>query len=270
MDRRPIGVFDSGLGGLTTVKKLMEVMPGEDIIYFGDTGRVPYGGRSRETIIKYAEQDIAFLRKFDIKAVVAACGTVSTNALDDIAGEYDIPIWGVVDAAVKAAVKATRNGRIGIIGTHASIRSGVYSRKIKAINPDVEITEKSCPLFVHLVEAGRTGRDDQVLHLVAEEYLEPVKTAGADTLILGCTHYPLISETISDIMGTNVTLIDTGAETAREIAEFLQKTGLASDAEKGSYKYFVTDSAEDFSASASIFLKSDISGSVEKIMIDTE
>jgi glutamate racemase len=270
MDKRPIGVFDSGLGGLTAVKKLMEVMPGEDIIYFGDTGRVPYGGRSKETITKYARQDIEFLLSFDIKAILVACGTVSTNALDDIADDYPVPVWGVVDSAARAAVSATKNGKIGIIGTNASIRSGAYDRKIKALMPEAEITERACPLFVPLVEAGKIYRDDMVLKLVAEEYLEKLRQAKVDTLILGCTHYPLISSTISDIMGEKVTLIDTGGETARDMARYLKDAELTSDSQQGTYRYFVSDSAEDFAATASVFLKSDILGSVEKVTIGTD
>ena len=167
MDPRPIGVFDSGLGGLTCVKRLMDVMPGEDIIYLGDTGRVPYGGKSRETIIKYARQDIAFLRSFDIKAVVAACGTVSTNGLEEIAGDYPIPVLGVADAAARAAVRRTRNGRIGLIGTKATIRASVYERKILGLLPEAKIFKKACPLFVPIVEDGRIGDGEPVLETVA-------------------------------------------------------------------------------------------------------
>ena len=268
MDNRPVGVFDSGLGGLTAVKELMEVLPGEDIIYFGDTGRVPYGGRSRETIIKYARQDIAFLRRFDIKAVLAACGTVSTNGLEDFAGEYDIPVWGVVDSAARAAVRATRSGRIGIIGTNASVRSGSYVRKITSLMPDAVITQKACPLFVPLVEAGKTGKGDAVLRLVAEEYLEPMKDAGVDTLILGCTHYPLIADTIADIMGASVALVDTGAECARDIAAFLAENDMLSGNTHGHCRYFVSDSAEDFERTAAAFLQCGIEGSASEISVD--
>lgn len=268
MDNRPIGVFDSGLGGLTAVKKLMEVLPGEDIIYFGDTGRVPYGGRSRDTIIKYARQDIAFLRRFDIKAVLAACGTVSTNGLEEISGDFDIPVWGVVGSAAHAAVRATKTGKIGIIGTNASVRSGTYVRRISAILPAAEITQEACPLFVPLVEAGKTAKNNAVLRLVAEEYLEPMIKAGVDTLILGCTHYPLIADTIADIMGEGVTLIDTGAACARDIAGFLRENDMLSDREDGHYRYFVSDSAEDFEKTAAAFLMSDVKGSVSQISVD--
>lgn len=268
MDNRPIGVFDSGLGGLTTVKVLRSLLPGEDIIYFGDTGRVPYGGRSRETIMKYARQDIAFLLGFDIKAVVAACGTVSTNGLSEIASDYDMPVYGVAESAAKRAAALTKSGRVGIIGTVASIRSGAYDRLLRAIRPEIEVTAQACPLFVPLVENGRTDKNDKVLRILAEEYLTPVKETGVDALILGCTHYPLIREVIGDIMGPNVELIDPGAETARLLAETLREKGLLSDRTAGHYRYFVSDSVEGFTQTAAAFLQADLGGEVQRISVD--
>ena len=268
MDERAIGVFDSGLGGLTAVKKLMDVLPHESIIYFGDTGRVPYGGRSRETILKYARQDIAFLRSFNIKAVVAACGTVSTNGLEEISGEYDIPVRGVARAAAGAAVKATRNGKIGVIGTNASIRSGAYERIIKGMAPESCVIMKACPLFVPVIEDGRTGRDDPLLGLLADEYLLPLLESGIDTLIMGCTHYPIISEVISDRLGDGVRLVDPGAETAEELASFLKENDLLSSGSAGVYKYFVSDSTDDFAAKAGIFLGRNVDGDVKQVAVD--
>lgn len=268
MDSRPIGVFDSGLGGLTCVKRLMDVMPGEDIIYLGDTGRVPYGGRSRETIIKYARQDIAFLRSFDIKAVVAACGTVSTNGLEEIAGDYPIPVFGVADAAAMAAASATRNGRIGLIGTRASIRSTAYDEKILKNLPTAKIYKKACPLFVPLVEEGRVAEDDEVLRMVAEGYLYELRDAGIDTLILGCTHYPLIAKTVARIMGPGVRLIDTGAETAERLRRVLAGSDALADRKRGRYSYFVTDSAEDFGRAASLFLEAHVEGDVRHVTLE--
>lgn len=271
MDSRPIGVFDSGLGGLTTVKKLMQVLPNENIIYLGDTGRVPYGGRSRETIIKYARQDITFLRKFDIKAIVVACGTVSTNALSEIEGDYGVPVLGVVNAAAFAAVQGSTSGRIGIIGTQASIRSGAYDRKIRELLPQAEIFTNPCPLFVPLVESGRISSDDIVLRTVAEEYLAPMKEAAVDTLILGCTHYPLITGAIGNIMGPDVKLINPGAETARELAGVLrERDGLCDCKAEGCCRYFVTDRADDFASVASLFLDADVLGSVEQITLEEQ
>ncbi len=267
MDLRPIGVFDSGLGGLTCVKKLIEVLPNEDIIYFGDTGRVPYGGRSRETIKKYARQDIAFLQSFDVKAVVAACGTVSTNGLGEISGEYRIPIRGVVRAAAEAAARATRNGRVGLIGTKASIRSTVYDDMLLAARPGVSIFKRACPLFVPLVEDGR-GPGDRVLELVAEEYLRDMLNSGVDTLIMGCTHYPIIRDVIAGVMGPDVTLIDPGAETALALRGELEAGGALREGDTGTRRYFVSDSTEDFGAAASIFLGSHVEGDVEQISLD--
>ena len=268
MDSRPIGVFDSGLGGITAVKKLMEVLPGEDIIYLGDTGRVPYGSRSRETIIKYARQDMNFLQGFSIKAIVIACGTVSTTALDEIAGFYDVPIFGVVESSVQSALNATQNGKIGVIGTQATIGSGMYKRKLTERAPEVQVFEKACPLFVPLVENGRVFKGDIVLETVAEEYLSELKEQGIDTLIMGCTHYPLIKDVISAFMGDGVSLVDSGAVTAKYVAEELERLSLLSLARKvGVQKYYVTDSTEGFAKIASMFLETDVRGEVEQVAL---
>lgn len=270
MDNRPIGVFDSGLGGLTAVKRLMEVLPHEDIIYLGDTGRVPYGGRSKETIIKYARQDIAFLRQFDIKAIVVACGTVSTTALDVIAGDYPLPIFGVVEAAAHRAAQATKNGKIGLIGTAASIKSGAYTRKIQKLLPEAEVIGRACPLFVPLVENGRTAPGDVVIETVAREYLEPMIGAGVDTLILGCTHYPLLKDVIAGIMGSGVTLVSSGDEAAGFVAKRLSADGqLCNRSAPGTYSYYVSDSTEDFAPLASRFLEKDVEGHVAQISLDS-
>ena len=268
MDERPIGVFDSGLGGLTTVRELRRLLPGEDIVYFGDTGRVPYGGRSAETIVKYARQDVAFLRTFDLKAIVIACGTVSTTALDVLAAENDIPLWGVVEAAAQAAARATRNRRVGLIGTQATIRSGAYERRIAGEDPSIRVVARACPLFVPLVENGRFQVGDVVAETVAAEYLAPIKAAGVDTLVLGCTHYPLLSQVIGNFMGPGVTLINTGAACARQVAAMLaRRDGLNSPDHAGERRYFASDSAADFAALASIFLGRDITGAVEQVDI---
>ena len=196
MDKRAIGVFDSGLGGLTAVKEIMERLPNENLIYFGDTGRVPYGTRSEETIIRYSRQDIRFLQSFDVKMIVVACGTVSSVALPIIKGEFGVPIVGVVEATADAAVKATRNNKIGIIGTQGTISSGAYSRRIHSEKSNIRTYSRACPLFVPLVENGHF--DTQVTRLVIEEYLADIKKQGIDTLILGCTHYPLLEKAIAD------------------------------------------------------------------------
>ena len=268
MDARPIGVFDSGLGGLTTVRELCRLLPGEDIVYFGDTGRVPYGSRSPETIVKYARQDVAFLRTFDLKAIVIACGTVSTTALDVLTAENPIPVLGVVAPAAAAAARATRNGKIGLIGTQATIRSGAYERLIRARREDARVLVQPCPLFVPLVENGRFRPGDVVIETVAAEYLEPLKQAGVDTLVLGCTHYPLLQEVIAAYMGPGVTLVNAGAEGARAAAAALaENDALSERTAEGSCRCYVSDRQEDFSRLASIFLGWDVTGAVEQVDI---
>ena len=268
MDRRPIGVFDSGLGGLTALRELARIMPEEDLVYFGDTGRVPYGSRSRETIIQYAMQDVAFLNTFDPKAIVVACGTVSTTALDTLRREYDIPIFGVVEPAARAAARLTRNGKVGLIGTEATIRSGAYERALAALDPKVTVTSEACPLFVPLVENGRFRPGDPVAETVVAEYMTPMKADGVDTLMLGCTHYPLLREVISGCMGEGVSLVDVGEQCARWVADQLTARGMRTDAAgKGRHRFFVSDHPDGFSRLASVFLGEDVTGDVSRIDI---
>lgn len=270
MDRRAIGVFDSGMGGLTTVRELERRLPHEDIVYFGDTGRVPYGSRSPETILRYARQDVAFLRTFDLKAIVIACGTVSTIALDRLAEECPVPVIGVVEPAAQAAARATRSGRVGLIGTKATISSGAYERILRELRSDTEVTARACPLFVPLVENGRFRKGDPLVDLVVSEYLEPFKTAGVDTLVLGCTHYPLLAEAIGGYLGPEVTLISSGAACVETVAQVLADNGLESgNPEIGTRRYFASDSPESFEALASIFLGEDIRHQAIQIAIET-
>ena len=269
MDKRPIGVFDSGLGGLTAVRELMNLMPGEDIVYFGDTGRVPYGSRSTETIIKYAREDAEFLKQFDPKAIVVACGTVSANALDILQQENTVPVLGVVEPAAQAAAEASKNGRIGLIGTGASIRSGAYERALAALRPEAKVFPMACPLFVPLVENGRFRPGDTVAELVVRDYLYPLKEAGVDTLVMGCTHYPLLRDIISAFMGPDVTLIDAGAACARQVGRVLgERRALNMSAWGGMCRYYVSDAVEGFAELASLFLGEDVSQSVEQVDID--
>lgn len=268
MDQRPIGVFDSGLGGLTALRELKRLLPQEELIYFGDTGRVPYGGRGRDTLVRYARQDVALLRSFSPKAIVVACGTVSANALAELQGENDLPIFGVIDPAARAAVEATRNRRVGIIGTAASIRSHAYEEAITALDPTVTVTALACPLFVPLVENGRFRRGDAVVELVVEEYLAPMKAAGVDTLILGCTHYPLLAEVIGAYLGDGVTLIDSGKVCADAAAERLRGAGQLAERARGTCRYFVSDSTEDFARLASVFLGEVAEGDVTRVDIE--
>ncbi len=267
MDQRPIGVFDSGLGGLTALRELRRILPGEELVYFGDTGRVPYGTKGRETILRYARQDVAFLRTFDPKAIVVACGTVSANALGELQEENQLPIFAVVTPAAQAAVEATRNKRVGLIGTSASIRSGAYEREMARLDPEIRVTAQACPLFVPLVENGRFRPGDRVAELVVEEYLTPIKEEGVDTLVLGCTHYPLLIDAIRSFMGPQVTLIDTGAVCANQAAGILKERGLLAQREKGSYRCFVSDSTEDFVHLASVFLGEPVEGEVQRVEI---
>lgn len=268
MDKRPIGVFDSGLGGLTAVRELRRLLPGEDIVYFGDTGRVPYGSRSKDTIVKYARQDAAFLNTFDPKAIVIACGTVSANALEVLRQENSIPVLGVVEPAAQAAALASKNGKIGLIGTEASIRSGAYEDALAILRPDAQVVPKACPLFVPLVENGRFKPGDAVAELVVKEYLHPLKEAGIDTLVMGCTHYPLLRDIIAAFMGPEVTLIDAGGACAHRVSEVLG----VSDARSGwtgggKCRYFVSDSVDGFARLASLFLGEDVSEDVAQIDI---
>jgi glutamate racemase len=262
-------VFDSGLGGLTAVRELKKLLPREHIVYFGDTGRVPYGGRSRETILKYARQDVAFLRTFDLKAIVIACGTVSATALEVLAAENPIPILGVVEPAGLAAVAATKNKKIGLIGTQASIRSSAYEKVISRADPLVQVTAAPCPLLVPLVENGRFRPGDTVAETVTAEYLAPVRDQGVDTLVLGCTHYPLLKPLIAAYMGSAVALIDAGEQCARRASQLLRsRDALAPESQRGACRYYVSDSVEGFSHLASIFLQQDVAADVSQIDID--
>lgn len=253
----PIGVFDSGIGGLTVAKEIMHQIPNERIVYFGDTARVPYGNKSKETIIKFSRQIVRFLQTQKVKAIVAACNTVSAFALDEIEREVDIPMIGVVKPGVKAALKATRNGKIGVIGTAGTIASRIYPQYIKEMNPDANITGKACPLFVPLVEEGLWR--DPVTDEIARRYLAELIDIDIDTLVLGCTHYPLIRETIGKVMGKGVVLVNPAYETARELRELLQKRGLLKEQEAklgdDMYRFYVSDSSEKFKQFANSIIK---------------
>jgi glutamate racemase len=269
MDPRPVGVFDSGLGGLTAVRELRELLPSENIIYFGDTSRVPYGSRSRDTILKYARQDVRFLRSFDLKAILIACGTVSTTSLDILRSESDIPMLGVVDPTCRRAVNVSKNRRIGLIATAASVRSGAYERAIHALEPTAEVFARACPLFVPLVEAGRIHPGDVVIETVAREYLLPMKELGLDTLILGCTHYPLLMDIIGEVMGPEVTLVNAGAESAWETKRTLRgRDALAPAAQVGETKFYASDRVEDFGQIASLFLQENLHHAVLPVDIE--
>ena len=268
MDQRPIGVFDSGSGGLTAVREIRSILPSENIIYFGDTSRVPYGGRSPEILLHYARQDVHFLRSFDVKALLVACGTVSTNALPVLAAESDIPILGVVEPACAAAAAATRNKKVGLIATSASVRSGAYERTLAAMDSTITVYARACPLFVPLVENGRFRPGDTVIETVAREYLTPLRDTGIDTLILGCTHYPLLAEVIAGVMGSVVTLIDSGASAARALRQTLSDKGLLAQRASGTLTLYASDQPQDFGALAPQFLRRPLEGAVLPVDIE--
>ena len=267
MNGAAIGVFDSGLGGLTTVRQLHRLMPEERIIYFGDTGRVPYGSRSREILRKYAQQDMAFLMHHRVKMVIAACGTVSSTSAD-LGARLPVPFTGIIEPAARAAVQATRTGRIGVIATAATIASEALPRAIRALMPTADVRQQACPLFVPLVEGGFTDPADPVTRMVAERYLAPLRGA-VDTLILACTHYPIIAPIIGEVMGDGVTLIDSGAETARHALRVLESAGLRADpAAPGGTEYYVTDRVQDFERIGGLFLGQQLTGDVHHVDVD--
>lgn len=264
-----IGVFDSGLGGLSAVKEFLHVLPNEKIIYFGDTGRVPYGNRSRETITKYAFQDANFLLKNNVKMVVAACGTVSSVVGDKLEEKLPVPYTGVVNPTAFIADRVTKNGKIGIIGTAATISSHSYKLRLEKLNPKYQVFEQACPLFVPLVENGFICRDDQIVRLVIRRYLSELKETGVDTLILGCTHYPLLRDAISDFMGEGVTLVDSGYETAIYCAKILKENNLLNnDNKKKMPEFFVSDTPDGFENVAGLFLGRDMEHTVTQIDIE--
>ncbi|WP_034428949.1 glutamate racemase [Caldisalinibacter kiritimatiensis] len=267
MDNRPIGVFDSGIGGLTVLKEIMEQLPGEDIIYFGDTARIPYGTRSRETVIKYSFQCIKFLLSKDIKAIVVACNTASAIALQEATKAFDIPIIGVIEPGANASVLATRNNKIGVIGTSGTINSEAYQTKIRQLNKSSEVIGIPCPLFVQIVEEG--WADTDVAKLAAEKYLMELKEHNVDTLVLGCTHYPILRYTLSKVMGEDVTLVNPAFETAKAVKDILkEKDLLRNDVNrKPSYQFYVSDDPEKFRRIGGNILRKEIRN-IEKVDIE--
>ncbi len=265
-DKRPIGVFDSGLGGLTVVKEIIKELPNEDIVYFGDTGRVPYGGRSVDTIKKYALQDEKFLLSHNVKLIVAACGTVSSVA-SEIGETLPVPYFEVVSHASKAAVKATKNGKIAVIGTNATVKSGQHKATILKIDPSLSVINCACPMFVPLVEEGWYNDDDPIVLETVKRYLKPVMDFGADTLIMGCTHYPVLSKALSRVLGDKVTLINAGTTTAKAIKEYIYEHKMENQ-NGGEHRFFVSDKPDYFKEQASVLLEKDIDMcKVEKVDI---
>lgn len=255
----PIGVFDSGVGGLTVAREIMRQMPDERIIYFGDTARVPYGSKSRTTVVRYTRQIIHFLMTQRVKAIVIACNTATAFALDEVERDFEIPIIGVVNAGARTAVEATKNGKIGIIGTEGTIKSGVYTKVMKTMSPDIEVTGKPCPLLVPLVEEGLLH--DSVTDEIASRYLSELKGRYIDTLVLGCTHYPLLRGTIGRLMGSDVTLVNPAYETALELRQLLTRQEILCAPGKSSgekYQFYVSDLADKFTDFATSILPNEV------------
>ena len=261
---KPIGVFDSGIGGLTVVKRLMSVLPKESIVYFGDTARVPYGSKSNETVIEYSIQNTKFLLQKGVKAVVVACNTASSIALNELRKNFDVPIIGMIVPGAQMSVEETRNKKIGVIGTRATILNKAYSKAIKEINSEIEVFEKACPLFVPLAEEGWTHH--KASYEIAEEYLKELREKSIDTLVLGCTHYPILSDVIQDVVGKNVKLIDSGIASSQVVKDELQRFGLETNsAIPGNAFFYVSDIPTTFKEVAELFLGKEIN---EVIKVD--
>ena len=254
----PIGVFDSGIGGLTVTREIMRQMPNEKIIYFGDTARVPYGSKSRETVLKYSEQIVRFLLQQEVKAIVIACNTASAYALPELEKQCPVPIIGVIDPGSRAAVRETRGSGIGVIGTEATVSSGTYADAIHQLAPKAKVLSRACPLFVPLVEEGLW--EDPVTEEIARRYLLELMDEGIDTLILGCTHYPLIRDTIGKVVGPEVHLVNPAYETAMELKKLLENSGLLAAVhptlgEENQYSFYVSDMAAKFKSFANSIIK---------------
>lgn len=241
---RAIGVFDSGIGGLTVLHQIIEALPSENTVYLGDTARAPYGSKSVETVLRYSFENSEFLAEKGVKMIVVACNTSTAIALDRLRHAMTLPIIGVIEPGVRRAVASTKNKRVGVIGTDATIQSGAYTRALKAADPAVEVYSRACPLFVPLVEEGWT--DNAVVEMTVRAYLGSLKQSGIDTLILGCTHYPLLKKALRKYMGKGVRLVDSAEETAKEVAATLQKSSLAKNGGRTTHGFFVTDAPERF------------------------
>ncbi|GJQ63242.1 MAG: glutamate racemase [Melioribacteraceae bacterium] len=267
MDRsNPIGVFDSGIGGLTVVKRINSFLPNENIVYFGDTARVPYGTKSNETVTEYALQDANFLVKKNVKLIVVACNTVSSVAMDVLRKKYDIPVIGMIKPGALSAVEATKNGKIGVIGTNATINNKAYSTELKKLDKKLSVLEKACPLFVPLAEEGWT--DHKATRLIAQEYLLEMREQGVDTLILGCTHYPILADVIQEVMGRSVTLIDSGTAASTIVETHLHGKGLRNISNHlGFDDFYVSDLPGKFREIAERFLGKKVEN-ISKVDID--
>ncbi|GFO58444.1 glutamate racemase [Geomonas silvestris] len=265
---KAIGIFDSGVGGLTVLKEVVRSLPQEDTIYFGDTARVPYGTKSPETVIRYSRQIANYLLSRDIKLLVVACNTASAVALSQLQRELPIPVVGVIEPGARAACQVTRSGKVGVIGTAGTIGSSAYTKAIKRINPDIEVVTKACPLFVPLAEEGWV--DNEVARLAARIYLEELKDQNVDTLVLGCTHYPILKDVIAEVMGPDVALVDSAEQTAITVARILSESHLLRpDGEQGNHHYYVSDIPAGFIRVGNRFLGGRL-GDVYQVNLEQE
>lgn len=268
MPWKAIGIFDSGVGGLTVLREIVRNLPQEDTIYVGDTARVPYGTKSPATVVRYSKEITSFLVRRDIKLLVVACNTASAVSLTELKKQFSIPIVGVIEPGARRAAAATRNGKVGVIGTAGTIRSSAYAKAIKRINGSIEVITRACPLFVPLAEEGWT--DNEVARLATRIYLEGLREEGVDTLVLGCTHYPLLKSVIAETMGEGVTLVDSAEETALTVAGILREKQLLRPAsESGNHHYFVSDVPAGFIRIGNRFLGGKL-GDVHQVSFEDE
>lgn len=266
MNNSAIGIFDSGLGGLTAVKALTEIMPYENLIYFGDTKRTPYGNKDKGTLLQYAKQNIRFLKSLGVKVILAACGTISSYVS---LIESDLDVFGVIESTCQTAVNLTKNRRIGILGTQAAIKSNAYGKYISELENDILCYSQACPLLVPMIENGFTTSENGVLKTVLGFYISPLVEKEVDTIILGCTHYPIVEQAIRDIFGNGLSLVNPGKESAESLKVFLKSKGLDSDAQRiGNQKFYVSGDKEKFSKNAYLFLKKDISDELMTVEIE--
>jgi len=265
LSERAIGVFDSGIGGLTVLKEIMRLLPGEELLYLGDTARVPYGTKSPPTVLRYALEAAAFLAERRVKMLVVACNTASSVALPALAKRFSLPVIGVIEPGARRAVAVTRNRRVGVIGTEGTIKSGAYTRAIHAFDGDIEVYATSCPLFVPLAEEG--WAEHPVARATASEYLAPLMARGIDTLVLGCTHYPLLKNTLQAVLGDGVVLIDSAAETARLVAARLAEQALFRRGPAANPHFFVTDIPHRFEKVGGAFIGAPLLG-IQQVELD--
>ena len=266
MSEKYIGVFDSGIGGLTVVKDILKLLPNENIVYFGDTAHLPYGTKSEKQIKEYAIADVNFLSKFDLKSLVIACNTADSVASPTLRSTFDYPIYGVIQPASKRAVNLSKNKRIGIMATNATVKSRAYQDAIAQYDPNAEVFALACPLLVPLVENGRYKKGDKVVELVVQEYLDELLKHDVDTIVLGCTHYPLLEEVVSSF-APNINVISSSEAAAYALKNGMEDNGLLEDNDKAVHRYFVSDDVEHFKATADLFFGGQLDGDFEEVRI---